>query len=77
MIIDVTGIVLTPGNGGKDCLGDGEHTDEKGNRIECCCDECDYLQYCLEHQRTGQKGGKNSGSAAVPLFKLDLLFGSF
>lgn len=49
MIIDVTGIVLTPGNGGKECLGDGEHLDKEGNRIECCCDECDYLQYCLEH----------------------------
>lgn len=41
MIIDITGIILTPGNGGNDCLGNGEHTDENGNLIECCCDECD------------------------------------
>ena len=28
MIVDITGTVLTPGNGGKDCLGNGFH---KGN----------------------------------------------
>ncbi len=70
MIIDVTGIVLTPGNGGKDCLGDGEHTDEKGNRIECCCDECDYLQDCWKAEKE-KSAEKNSGTVAVPLFKLD------
>ena len=43
MIIDVTGIILTPGNCGKDCLGNGEQA-----AIECCCDECDYLQCCLD-----------------------------
>ena len=43
MIIDITGTMLTPGNDGKDCLGNGEHPN-----IECCCDECDYLQCCLE-----------------------------
>ena len=48
MIIDVTGIPLTPGNGGKDCLGNGLHTDECGNEIECCCEECDYLMICTE-----------------------------
>ena len=42
MSIDITGIVLTPGNGGKDCLGNGEHPG-----IECCCDECDYMLCCL------------------------------
>ena len=46
MLIDVTGIELTPGNHGKDCLGNGEHFDEKGERIECCCDECDYMICC-------------------------------
>ena len=46
MIIDITGIILTPGNGGNDCLGNGEHTDENGNLIECCCDECDYYLEC-------------------------------
>ena len=42
MIIDVTGIILTPGNGGRDCLGNGEFPG-----IECCCDECDYMLCCL------------------------------
>ena len=42
MITDITGIVLTPGNGGKECLGNGEHPG-----IECCCDECDYMRCCL------------------------------
>lgn len=48
MIIDVTGIELTPGNNGKDCLGNGMHSDLKGNKLECCCDECDYMICCLE-----------------------------
>ncbi len=46
MIIDITGIELTPGNNGEDCKGNGKHLDEYGNRIECCCDECDYLLCC-------------------------------
>lgn len=46
MIIDVTQIPLTPGNNGEDCLGNGEHYDENGKIIECCCDECDYLMCC-------------------------------
>ena len=45
VIIDITGVVLTPGNGGRDCLGNGEHPE-----IECCCDECDYMQCCLENE---------------------------
>ena len=40
MIIDVTGTILIPGNGGKDCPGNGE-------KIECCCDECDYMLCCF------------------------------
>ena len=47
MIIDITGIELTPGNYGKDCLGNGEHFDKSGNIIECCCDECDYMMCCF------------------------------
>lgn len=43
MIIDVTGIELTPGNFGKDCLGNGEH-----KIYECCCDECDYFLCCID-----------------------------
>lgn len=47
MIIDVTGIELTPGNCGNDCFGNGKHFDKHGNSIECCCDECDYMLCCL------------------------------
>ena len=43
MIIDVTETILTLGDLGKDCLGNGEHED-----IECCCDECDYTLCSLE-----------------------------
>ncbi len=46
MIKDVTGIILTPGNMGKDCMGNGEHFDKSGQLLECCCDECDYLMCC-------------------------------
>ena len=48
MIRDVTGIRLTPGDFGNDCLGDGRHFDKKGKRIECCCDECGYLMCCTD-----------------------------
>ena len=50
MIIDVTGIVLTPGDCGNRCLGNGKHTDSTGNPIECCCDECDYVLCCMENR---------------------------
>ena len=43
MIVDVTGIELTPGEFGKDCLGNGKH-----EGIECCCDECDYFLCCID-----------------------------
>lgn len=46
MILDISGIELTPNNNGKDCKGNGEHLDENGNIIECCCDECDYMICC-------------------------------
>lgn len=48
MIIDITNIELTPGNCGRDCLGNGEHIDNNGNLIECCCDECSYMLCCLD-----------------------------
>lgn len=48
VIIDVSGIVLTPGNCGRDCLGNGEHYDKKNRLIECCCNECDFAVCCLE-----------------------------
>ena len=47
-IIDVTGVELTPGKM-EECLGNGEHLDDNGNLIECCCDECDYLILCLKN----------------------------
>ena len=46
MIIDISGITLTPGNFGKNCQGNGKHRDIKGSLIECCCDECNYLLCC-------------------------------
>ena len=46
-IYDITGVELTPGDMEK-CLGNGEHLDDNGNVIECCCDECDYLILCLK-----------------------------
>ena len=51
MIIDVTGVVLTPGNHGVDCLGNGAHFDADGAAVECCCDECDYWMCCYEYCR--------------------------
>lgn len=47
-IIDVTGIELQPGNP-DECRGNGEHVDEHGELIECCCDECDHLALCLKY----------------------------
>lgn len=42
MIIDITGTVLIPGDEGGNCPGNGLDPN-----IECCCDECDYMQCCL------------------------------
>jgi len=47
MIIDITGTILTPGNLGKDCMGNGQHPE-----IECCCEECDYMLCCLESRKS-------------------------
>ncbi len=47
MIIDVTGTILIPGNGGVDCPGNGEHYDENGELIEHCCEECSYYMCCF------------------------------
>ncbi len=43
MIIDYTGAILIPGNGGKECPGNGQYP-----VIECCCDECDYYLCCFD-----------------------------
>ena len=48
MIKDITGIKLTPGNFGEECLGNGKHYDKKNQLIECCCDECDFYICCLD-----------------------------
>lgn len=42
MIVDITGTILTPGNNGDFCKGNGTFPD-----AECCCDECDYAMCCL------------------------------
>ncbi len=47
IFVDITGIILTPGNCGKDCNGNGRHTTIFGKEIECCCDECSYMMNCL------------------------------
>ncbi len=47
MIVDVTSTILTPGNNGEFCLGNGAHYDESGNLIESCCDEYDCALCCL------------------------------
>lgn len=45
MIVDITGVILVPGNQGKDCPGNGEDPD-----AECCCNECDYLLCCVDEK---------------------------
>ena len=45
-MIDYYNIELTPSVGGKDCLGNGEKFDENGEKIDCCCDECDHFMIC-------------------------------
>lgn len=39
---------LTPGNAGRDCLGNGAHYNPKGELIAVCCDECDYQICCTK-----------------------------
>ena len=46
MIVNENQIVLLPGNEGKDCLGNGTHTDKNGEMV-CLCDECDYMLCCF------------------------------
>ncbi len=47
VILDITGIELTPGNNEENCLRNGKHNTEEGKPIECCCDECDYMKCCF------------------------------
>ena len=39
-------IELTPGNGGRDCLGNGNHFDENGEPIEIRCENREYYILC-------------------------------
>lgn len=41
-----SGILLTPGCHGENCLGNGEHPG-----YECCCDECDHYLECFPDWR--------------------------
>ncbi len=47
MYTDITGILLIPGDHGRRCPGNGATSDENGNTIECCCNECDYMLECF------------------------------
>ena len=42
IFIDITGTPLTPGEEGRNCLGNGEYPE-----YECCCDECDFFGICF------------------------------
>ena len=46
MLYDRTGLILFPGNGGRDCPGNGHTADADGNPIECRCEECDWTLCC-------------------------------
>lgn len=45
-VTDITGVELTHYHPDI-CNGNGETLDERGNLIECCCDECDYYLGCF------------------------------
>lgn len=47
-IVDISGVVLTPGNNGERRKGNGKYKNWRGKTIECCCDECDYLTECCK-----------------------------
>jgi len=49
MIVDITGTILLPGNGDKDCPGNG-------SAGECCCDECDYMICCFGNEESSCHG---------------------
>ena len=53
-IIDPTGIELKPGEP-EICSGNGEHVDENGELIECCCDECDHYLKCFPNSENEEK----------------------
>ena len=49
MFVDITGTILIPGNKGVNCPGNGMNT-----LVECCCDECDYMQCCQSEHLQSQ-----------------------
>lgn len=53
--VDISGTVLTYGNSGKNCKGNGEHRNWRGKVIECCCEECSYMLYCFDDFNTNKK----------------------
>ena len=54
MIIDITGVELTPGNGGINCKGNGQYKGTDGKTIECCCEECDYMLCCVNENNSDE-----------------------
>ena len=49
LIAGVTGIILMPGNQGKDCPGNSANP-----AVSCCCDECDSMLYCFDTEYPSQ-----------------------
>lgn len=48
IIIDSSGVILTPCNKGQNCRGNGFGKNSFGFSIECCCDECGYALCCTD-----------------------------
>ncbi|MBO7148685.1 MAG: hypothetical protein J6V93_02405 [Clostridia bacterium] len=70
MLLDYSGIILNQGYGGKNCRGNGEHYNDDGMLIDCCCDECDYLMCCLKIQGYGDcKRCKDTVCPSSPEYK--------
>ena len=49
LVDEATGAVLKPGDP-EHCEGNGKRLNVDGDPIECCCDECDYLQLCFPEE---------------------------
>ena len=64
MIVDESGLMLVPGNRGKDCPGNGGTMDACGRLMECCCDECDDLMCCMA--MPGEEGCGSCDDARCP-----------
>lgn len=65
--IELDNTYLTPGNAGRDCLGNGRCYDEDGNMYECACGECDFgLCYMV---RTWEKHCSCCSNEACPRYK--------